>query len=95
MQRFMAEVSSPVDKAEFERSWHSDPTLSHEPSVEFVFVGKTVSAVVHSDFAGQWAERRQSPVSGIPQCLCRVFMSRQRTFIITRNTATFPKGPFS
>jgi len=54
MQRFMAELSSPVGKVEFERSWHSDPTLSHEPSVEFVFIGKTVSAVVHSDFAGQW-----------------------------------------
>ena len=38
MQRFMAELSSPVDKAEFERSWHRDPTLSHEPSVEFVFL---------------------------------------------------------
>ena len=55
MQRFMAELSSPVDKAEFERSWHSDPSLSHEPSVEFVFVGNTVSAAVHSDFAGQWS----------------------------------------
>jgi hypothetical protein len=55
MQRFMAELSSPVDKTEFERSWHSDPTLTHEPKVEFVFVGQTVSAVVHSDFAGQWS----------------------------------------
>jgi hypothetical protein len=50
----MAELSSPVDKTEFERSWHSDPSLIDEPRVEFVFVGQTVSAVVHSDFAGQW-----------------------------------------
>jgi hypothetical protein len=51
----MAELSSPVDQTEFERSWNSDPTLSHEPRVEFFFVGQTVSAVVHSDFAGQWS----------------------------------------
>jgi hypothetical protein len=55
MQRFMAELSSPVDKAEFERFWHGDPTLSHQMRVEFVFVGQIVSAVVHSDFAGQWS----------------------------------------
>ena len=54
MQRFVAELSSPVDKIEFERSWHSDPTLSSEPKVEFVFAGQTVSALVHSDTAGKW-----------------------------------------
>lgn len=55
MQRLMAELSTPVDKTEFERSWHSDPTLSRQTRVEFVFVGQTVSAVVHSDFPGQWS----------------------------------------
>jgi hypothetical protein len=55
MQRFMARLSSPVDRTEFERSWHSNPTLGDEPRVEFFFVGQTVSAVVHSDFAGQWS----------------------------------------
>ncbi len=54
MQRFMAQLSSPVDKTEFERSWHSNPALGGEPKVEFVFVGQTVSAVVHSDSAAQW-----------------------------------------
>ena len=58
MQRFMAELSTPVDMAEFERSWQSDPTLSQEPRVEFIFVGQTVSAVVRSDFAGQWPSAR-------------------------------------
>ena len=58
MQRFMAKLSSPVDKTDFERSWQSDPTLSEEPRVEFVFVGQTVSAIVHSDFAGQWPAAR-------------------------------------
>jgi hypothetical protein len=55
MQRFIAELSSTVDKTEFERSWQNDPTLSYEPKVEFVFTGRTVSAVVHSDYAGQWS----------------------------------------
>ena len=55
MQRFMARLSSPVDQAEFEKSWHSVPALNDEPRVEFFFVGHTVSAVVHSDYAGQWS----------------------------------------
>jgi hypothetical protein len=38
----MAELSTPVDKTEFERSWHSDPTLNRQTKVEFVFVGQTV-----------------------------------------------------
>jgi hypothetical protein len=54
VQRFMAELSTPVDKTAFERSWHSDPTLSAQTRVEFVFVGQTVSAVVHSDSSAQW-----------------------------------------
>lgn len=55
MQRFMAELSAPIDKIDFERSWHSDPALSRQTRVEFAFVGQTVSAVVHSDFSGQWS----------------------------------------
>jgi hypothetical protein len=54
MQRFMAELSSPVDKTEFEKAWHSDQTLSSEPRVEFIFAGQTISAVVHSELAAQW-----------------------------------------
>lgn len=54
MQRFMAHLSSPVDKSEFEVSWHNNPTLSSDPRVEFAFVGQTVSAVVHSEAAGPW-----------------------------------------
>jgi hypothetical protein len=55
MQRFMAELSDPVDKIEFERSWHSVQTLNSEPRVEFAFVGNTVSAIVHSDLALRWS----------------------------------------
>jgi hypothetical protein len=54
MQRFMAVLSDPVDKIEFERSWHSVQTLNGEPRVDFVFVGQTVSAIVHSELALQW-----------------------------------------
>ena len=54
MQRFMAELSSPVDKIEFEKAWHSDQTLTSEPKVDFFFTGQTISAVVHSELASQW-----------------------------------------
>ena len=54
MQRFMAELSSPVDKGEFEKSWQSDLTLTSEPRVDFSFTGQTMSAVVHSQLAAQW-----------------------------------------
>jgi hypothetical protein len=50
----MAQLSSPVDKIDFERSWLSNPALGVEPKVEFLFTGQTVSALVHSDLAGQW-----------------------------------------
>jgi hypothetical protein len=51
----MAVLSDPVDKIEFEKSWHSVQTLGKSaPRVEFAFVGQTVSAIVHSDVALQW-----------------------------------------
>ena len=54
MQRFVAELSSPIDKAEFERSWHGDPAFDKEPKVEFAFAGLRVSAIVHSDSGTPW-----------------------------------------
>jgi hypothetical protein len=54
MQRFVAELSSTVKKAEFEKSWYGDPCLHTEPKVEFAFTGHRVSVVVHSDLAHQW-----------------------------------------
>jgi len=54
MQRFVAELSSPIDKIDFEKSWLSDLTLNRELKVEFAFVGQRVSAVVHSDSATPW-----------------------------------------
>jgi hypothetical protein len=55
MQRFVAELSAPIEKADFERSWHSD--LSHsekQPKVDFAFSGRRVSAVIDSDWSEQW-----------------------------------------
>jgi len=76
MQRFVAELSKPIDKIDFERSWRSNPTLTIEPKVDFVFAGQRVSVVVHSDAAAQWpsasfyrtfsaAVRRLNPVCNI------------------------------
>lgn len=55
MQRFVAELSIPIDKTEFERSWHSDPSLNDkQPNVEFVFDGSRVSAVIDSNPSERW-----------------------------------------
>lgn len=54
MQRFMAQLSSAVDKTDFEKSWLSDPANGPKPKVDFQFVGETVSAVVHSELGDRW-----------------------------------------
>jgi hypothetical protein len=55
MQRFVAELSIPIEKTEFERSWQTDQTLNDkQPKVEFVFAGRRVSVVVHSELSDQW-----------------------------------------
>jgi hypothetical protein len=56
MQRFVAELSAPIEKADFERSWHCDPSLDEKrPKVDFTFSGRRVSAVIGSDSSEQWA----------------------------------------
>ena len=55
MQRFVAQLSRPIDPAEFERSWKNEQSLiDTQPKVEFVFLGQRVSAVVHSECAAPW-----------------------------------------
>jgi hypothetical protein len=54
MQRFMAELSRTIEKAEFEKSWHNAPGGDAGPKVEFVFAGRRVSVFVHSDADHQW-----------------------------------------
>jgi hypothetical protein len=56
MQRFVAELSTPIEKADFERSWRSDPSLNGKPpKVEFTFERCRVSAVIDSDSPERWA----------------------------------------
>ena len=55
MQRFVAELSTGIDKVEFERSWRSDGSLNDkQPKVEFTFDGRRVSAVIDSDSSERW-----------------------------------------
>jgi hypothetical protein len=55
MQRLVAELSNPIEKNDFEKSWRSDQSLNDtQPKVEFAFVGRRVSVVIHSDLADQW-----------------------------------------
>lgn len=55
MQRFVAELSAPIEHADFERSWHSDESLNGKPKVEFTFDHRRVLAVINSDASERWA----------------------------------------
>lgn len=62
MQRFIAELSKPIDQAEFEQSWESGQSPTGTPKkVDFVFAGSRVTMVVHSEVSDQW------PSSGFHQ----------------------------
>jgi|ERR1017187_2341903 hypothetical protein len=55
MQRFVAELSKPIDQAAFEKSWESGQALTEtQKKVDFVFAGCRVSMVVHSELSDQW-----------------------------------------
>ena len=55
MQRLIAELSNTIEKAEFERSWHTDQDLNDaQPKVEFAFSGRRVSVMIHSGASNQW-----------------------------------------
>ncbi len=59
MQRFVAELSTGIEQADFERSWRSDPTLNDKQAkVEFTFNGRRVSAVIDSDLSERWSSVR-------------------------------------
>jgi hypothetical protein len=56
MQMFIAELSTPIDKVEFERSWRSAPSGDGpQPTAEFTFVGRKVSALIDSDSSERWS----------------------------------------
>ena len=58
VQRFVAELSKPIDKLEFEQAWNTDPAVPGEPRAEFVFSGRKVSVVVHSEPWAPWPAAR-------------------------------------
>jgi hypothetical protein len=55
MQRFIAQLSTPIAQADFERSWSSDVSVTgdHKP-VKFTFDVCKVLAVIDSEFAERW-----------------------------------------
>jgi hypothetical protein len=56
MQRFVAELSNSIEKADFERAWRADESLhAAQPNVKFTFEGRRVSALVDSDVSAPWA----------------------------------------
>jgi hypothetical protein len=56
MQRFVAELSTLIEEADFERSWRSDQSLDEkQPKVKFTFAGRRVSALIESDSSERWA----------------------------------------
>ncbi len=56
MQRFMAELSRPIEQVDFEKSWHTDPSLNeNQRKVDFTFQGRRIFAVIDSDSSERWA----------------------------------------
>jgi hypothetical protein len=55
MQMFVAELSTAIEKAEFEESWNRVPSAGNNQSkVAFTFVGRKVSAIVDLGTSERW-----------------------------------------
>ena len=54
MQRFIAELSSPIDKGDFERTWENDSAVNPDFHVDFVFAGRTVSITIEAGLLDRW-----------------------------------------
>ena len=55
MQRFVAELSTVIEEADFDRSWDRDQALNDkQPKVKFTFSGRRVSALVDSGTSERW-----------------------------------------
>jgi hypothetical protein len=54
MQMFLAEVSNPIEKADFERSWGNDSAINPNLKVTFLFTGRKISATVESGTEDRW-----------------------------------------
>ena len=55
MQIFIAELSTAIEKVEFEKSWRSVPSVDGDRrKVEFTFAGRKISALIESETAERW-----------------------------------------
>lgn len=54
MQKFIAELSSILDKGEFEKAWMSDSSVDPSFTVDFGFAGRTVSISIESSHTDRW-----------------------------------------
>jgi hypothetical protein len=54
MQRFIAELSSLIDKDAFHQCWQSDCVANPNYSVDFGFDGRRVSVSIESTQADRW-----------------------------------------
>jgi hypothetical protein len=54
MQRFIAELSSPINETAFDESWRSDCIANPNYCVAFGFAGRRVSITIESKLADRW-----------------------------------------
>jgi hypothetical protein len=55
MQRFVAELSNSIAKADFEGAWRADESLvAEQPNVKFTFDGRRVSVIIDTDASAPW-----------------------------------------
>jgi urease accessory protein UreF len=54
MQRFIAELSSLINKDAFDESWRRDCVANPNYSVAFGFVGRRISITIESALADRW-----------------------------------------
>jgi hypothetical protein len=54
MQRFVAELSGLIDKADFQRSWNSNLNVSLDWTVDFGFVRRRISITIDSKLSNKW-----------------------------------------
>ena len=54
MQRFIAELSNPIDQIQFEKEWQSDSSIDRSFTVGFTFSGRRVTIIIDSGRDAQW-----------------------------------------
>ena len=54
MQRFVAELSGLINKAEFYKSWNTDSPVDLDRTVGFAFDGRRISITIDSKLSEKW-----------------------------------------